>query len=61
MQTKLIENTKLCLMTAVLQNVNFAKIRHIHALYSYINHHISSPVMWILTLSLVFSVKRKAF
>lgn len=33
----------------------------IHAVYSYINHHISSPVMQILTLSRVFSAKRKVF
>lgn len=59
MQTKLI--------VVFLNYCCFAKfnlilqISGIHAVYSYINHHISSPVMWILTLSLVFSAKRKAF
>lgn len=61
MQSKLIGNT------FFLNYNSFAKFNEIlqklssHAVYSYINHHISSPVMQILTLSRVFSVKRKHF
>lgn len=61
MQSKLIGNT------FFLNYNSFAKFNEIlqklssHAVYSYINHHISFPVMQILTLSRVFSVKRKHF